>query len=177
MKQIVFSLLAASLLATACNNEKKTGETGDKKENTMMSGETKQERNKKVITASMDAAVKGDVGGMVKDAAANFTEYADGSIPPTSNIDSVKGFIKMLYQSIEGFKPENIMLFADGDYVVAYSTWTGTFKNDLMDIKATGKMVSFPDADIFKLNEEGKVIEHRSVQNTGAVLITSGMMK
>jgi predicted ester cyclase len=61
--------------------------------------------------------------------------------------------------------------------VAAYATWSGSFKKDLMGIKATGKMVSFPDVDIFKLNDEGKIVEHRSVQNTGAVLMASGAMK
>ena len=46
-----------------------------------------------------------------------------------------------------------------------------------MGIKATGKPVKFKDVDIFKLNDEGKIIEHSSVQNIGAVLMTAGMMK
>jgi predicted ester cyclase len=81
----------------------------------------------------------------------------------------------MLMHSIELYKPENTMLLADGDYVAAYATWTGIFKNDLMGIKASGKAVRFPDVDIFKFNEAGKIIEHRSVQNTGAVLMASSM--
>lgn len=125
----------------------------------------------------MDATAKGDVDGLLKDAAANFTDYNDGSMAPVTNIDSLKGFIKMLFHTIEGYKPENTMLVAEGDYVVAYANWSGIFKNDLMGIKATGKKVSFPDADIFKLNEEGKIIEHRSVQNIGAVLMASSGTK
>jgi predicted ester cyclase len=176
MKKIIFCLMTASLFMIACNNEKKE-EGSDKKETAMAGGENKQERNKKTVWASMEAVGKGDIDGMVKDAAPMFTDYNDGSMPPVTNLDSLKGFIKMLTTSIEGYKPTNQMLFADGDYVLAYATWTGTFKSDLMGIKATGKAVSFPDVDIFKLNEEGKIVEHRSVQNTGAVLMASGMMK
>jgi predicted ester cyclase len=176
MKQIIFLTLAATVITGACNNDKKK-EEGDKKENTIMAVESKQDRNKKVIMESMEAAGKKDVDGMLKDAAANFTDYNDGSMAPVTNIDSLKGYVKMLFNTIDGYKPENTMLFADGDYVAAYATWTGIFKNDLMGIKATGKAVSFPDVDIFKLNGEGKIIEHRSVQNLGAVLMASGMMK
>jgi predicted ester cyclase len=61
--------------------------------------------------------------------------------------------------------------------VAAYADWTGTFKNDLMGIKASGKPVNLRDVDIFKLNDAGKIIEHRSVQNTGAALMASSMMK
>ncbi len=61
--------------------------------------------------------------------------------------------------------------------MLVHGDWGGTFKNDLMGIKATGKPVKFKDVDIFKLNDEGKIIEHSSVQNLGMVLMASGMMK
>jgi predicted ester cyclase len=176
MKKTIFSLLAASLLMIACNDDKKTG-NDDKNEAPMSSTESKQERNKKVIMASMESFNKGDLDGVFKDAAANFVDYADGSIPPITNLDSLKGFIKMLTASVEGYKGENLKYYADGDYVLVHGDWGGVFKNNLMEIKATGKPVKFKDADIFKLNDEGKIIEHSSVQNLWAVLMASGMMK
>ncbi|MBL7729623.1 MAG: ester cyclase [Chitinophagaceae bacterium] len=176
MNKIIVSVFALAILITACNNEKKTGNT-DKKDNAMMMDNSKPERNKKVVMSSMEAIQKGDIDGMVKDAAPGFVDYTDGSIPPVTNLDSLKGFIKMFTTAIEGYKPSNLMLVAEGDYVFAYATWSGTFKSDVMGIKATGKMVSFPDVDIFKFNEDGKITEHRSVQNTGAALMTFSMMK
>ena len=83
----------------------------------------------------------------------------------------------MLTNSIEGYRAENLKYYADDDRVLVYGDWTGTFKNDLMGIKATGKPVKFKDVDIFKLNDEGKVVEHSSVQNVGAVLMAQGNMK
>lgn len=174
MKKLTLLLAVCTMLA-ACNNQTKPAEQSMADAKPAM--DSKQERNKKIIMASMDATAKGDVDGLLKDAAANFTDYNDGSMAPVTNIDSLKGFIKMLFHTIEGYKPENTMLVAEGDYVVAYANWSGIFKNDLMGIKATGKKVSFPDADIFKLNEEGKIIEHRSVQNIGAVLMASSGTK
>lgn len=174
MKKLTLLLAVCTMLA-ACNNQTKPAEQSMADAKPAM--DSKQERNKKIIMASMDATAKGDVDGLLKDAAANFTDYNDGSMAPVTNIDSLKGFIKMLFHTIEGYKPENTMLVAEGDYVVAYANWSGIFKNDLMGIKATGKKVSFPDADIFKLNEEGKIIEHRSVQNIGAVLMASSSTK
>lgn len=172
----MFLIFAAAAMFAACNNEKEN-DTGDKKEATMTSGESKQERNKKVIMASLESFMKGDLDGTFKDAAANFVDYADGSTPPMTNIDSLKGFIKMITNSIEGYKGENLNYYADGDYVIVHGDWRGTFKNDMMGIKATGKPVKFKDVDIFKLNEEGKITEHSSVQNLGAVLMAAGMMK
>ncbi len=143
----------------------------------MSAAESKQDRNKKIVMASMESFMKGDLDGTFKDAAADFVDYADGSIPPISNIDSLKGFMKMLMASVEGYKGENLMFYTDGDYVLVHGDWGGTFKNDMMGIKATGKPVTFKDVDIFKFNDEGKIVEHSSVQNLGAVLMAAGMMK
>jgi predicted ester cyclase len=176
MKKVIFSLLMSSLLIAACNDDKKTVE-GDKKETSMSSTESKQERNKKTAMASMESFNKGDLDGTFKDAAVNFVDYADGSIPPITNIDTLKGFIKMLTVAVEGYKGENLEYYADGDYVLVHGDWGGVFKKDMMGIKASGKPVKFKDVDIFKFNEEGKITEHSAVQNMGAVLMASGMMK
>lgn len=176
MKKVIFFLLASSFLMVACNSGKKTDE-GEKKDASMSSAESKQERNKKVVMNSMESFMKGDINGVFKDAAPDFVDYTDGSIPPVKNIDSLKSFITMITASIENYKGENIKYFADGDYVLVTGDWGGMFKKDLMGIKATGKPVKFKDLDMFKLNDEGKIIEHSSVQNLAAVLMTAGMMK
>ncbi len=176
MKRIIL-LLATAFILTACNDDAKKNDSNEKKSAAMSSTENKQERNKKIIMATMENFNKGDVDAMFKDAAPAYTEYADGTMPPVKSPDSVKSFINMLMNSIKGFKVENSVYYADGDQVVAIGDWSGVFKKDLMDIKATGKPVKFKDADIFKINDEGKITEHRSVQNTAAVLMSSGMMK
>lgn len=170
MKKSFFALLAISLLMHACS-DKKSGDT-DKKENATM--ESKQERNKKIIMASMESFMKADYDGVFKDAAASFTDYTDGSMTIT-NLDSLKNFLKMLSASVTGYRGDNLVYYSDGDHVLVHGDWSGTFKNDLMGIKASGKEVKFRDVDIFKLNEEGKIVEHSAVQNLGAVLMASGM--
>ena len=177
MKKFILLMAIPILFLTSCNNEKKTDDSSDKKDTTLSSAENKQDRNKKVVMASMESFMKGDLDGTFKDAATDFVDYADGTTPPMSNIDSLKGFIKMLLASVEGYKGDNLKYYADGDYVLVHGDWGGTFKNDMMGIKATGKPVKFKDVDIFKLNDEGKIVEHSSVQNLGAVLMAAGMMK
>lgn len=125
----------------------------------------------------MENFSKGDYDAAFKDAAPGFIDYADGSMPPMTSIDSLKSFVRMMTAAVTGYKGENLNYYADDDHVIVIGDWTGTFKNDLMGIKATGKPVKFRDADIFKLNEEGKITEHSSVQNIGASLMTAGMMK
>lgn len=174
MKKTMLLFAIAAVMAS-CNNEKK--DMGDKKESTVASTETKQERNKKVIMASMEAFAKRDIDAMVKDAAPGYTDFGDETTPPSTNLDSTKAFIKMLVGSIENYNASNAQLIADGDYVFYYADWNGTFKKDFMGFKATGKTIKYKDCDIFKLNEEGKITEHHSVQNMGALFTASAMMK
>lgn len=163
---------ASMFLLTACNSKKESG--NEKKEGTETSGENKQERNKKVVMASMEAFFSNNLEGVLKDAAPSFMDYADGSVPPMSSKDSLVAFFKMIKNAVPDYKGENVMYLADGDHVAVIADWTGTFKNDLMGMKATGKTFKFKDVDIFTLNEDGKITEHRSVANFGAVLMGSG---
>jgi predicted ester cyclase len=175
MKQIIFSLLAASLLLVSCKDDKEDG--GNKKGTSVSTAENKQERNKKVVMASMESFMKGDLDGTFKDAAAGFVDYADGSTPPITNLDTLKSFMKMIIVAVEGYKGENLKYYTDGDHVLVHADWGGVFKNDIMGIKATGKPVKFKDVDIFKFDDTGKIVEHSSVQNLAAVLMAAGMMK
>jgi hypothetical protein len=147
-------LFTIAAVMASCNNNPKTGSEEPKKDT---SSETKTERNKKVIMASMDAFAKRDVDGMVKDAAPGYTDYGDETTPPSTNIDSTKAFIKMLLNSIENYTASDAKLIADADYVFYYADWSGVFKNDLKGIKANGKPLKYKDCDIFKFNAEGKL--------------------
>ena len=59
---------------------------------------------------------------------------------------------------------------ADGDKVMVYGDWSGTFKNDFMGMKATGKSFKVKDVDIFTLNDEGKITSHRNVLPWSAIM-------
>lgn len=150
-------------------NEEKN-KSVDKKESTAASEESKQERNRKVVMASMEGFINNDLDKIFNDAASSYIDYADGSMAPVTNVDSVKMFFKMLIDAIPDYKGENFLYLADGDHVAVIADWSGTFKNDLMGIKATGKTFKFKDVEIFKLNDEGKLTEHRSIANLGMVL-------
>jgi ketosteroid isomerase-like protein len=172
MKQYVLLSLLICFLIAACDHKPTVVTSDDTTFN-----ENKQQRNKKVVMASMENFMKGDLDATFKDAAPDFVDYADGSIPPIKNLDSLKVFMRMLLSSLEGYKGENLVYFTDGAHVIVHGDWGGVFKNDMMGIKATGKSVTFKDADIFTLNEDGKITEHRSVQNLAAVLMAASAMK
>ena len=168
MKKVFLLMTASIMLLASCSNDKKK-EEGDKKETVMNSGESKQERNKKVIMASMEAFNNNDMDNVFKDAAPGMMDYTDGSMPP-QGVDSINVFLKMIKESIPDYKGENHMYMADGDQVAVFADWSGIFQKDLMGMKATGKKFTYKDVDLFKLNEDGKITEHHSIANFGLVL-------
>jgi len=169
MKKIFVIMAASFFVLTACDNDKKD-DKDDKKESSMSTGESKQERNKKVIMACMEAFNSNDMDKAFREIAPVYIDYTDGTMAPIHSVDSSKMFFGMIKASLPDYKGENHMYMADGDQVAVFADWSGTFQKDLMGIKASGKMIKYKDVDIFKLNDDGKITEHRSIANFPMVL-------
>ena len=167
-------ILTASLLVfSACNSEKKE----DKDKMTTNSGESQEEKNKATALASVNALIAGDVDGVLKDVAATGTivDYGDGSMPPVTNLDTLRAGMKAWRGVMSEFKADNLLAVADGDYVIVYGEWSVTYKEDFMGMKTAGKSYKVNDVDIFKFNSEGKMIEHRSIYPFSAVMAQMGV--
>jgi predicted ester cyclase len=118
----------------------------------------------------MEGLKNRNVDQMLKDAAPDAVDYNDGSMPPVKNLDTLKAGIKAWMEAVPDYKMENVEYYADGNKVLVYYESSGTWKGDFMGMKATGKSFSkVKDVEIFTLNDEGKVTEHRSVQDMGAI--------
>jgi predicted ester cyclase len=179
MKKSLLLVAATAILFAACeSNANKTAEGGtDNKmsDSTAATTESKPERNKKIIMASFDAMASHNVSDMLKDCAADCVDYGDGSMPPVKGKDSV---MKMLNEWMTAFpdnKGDNLKYVADGDWVMVWGDWLGTWKGDFMGMKATNKSYKMKDVDIFKLNDAGQVVEHHNVQSPNTMMMQVGM--
>lgn len=162
MKKIIFSFLTVSLLIAACDNKKTESSGSDMSMNSTM--ESKAEKNKQTALASIMAVSNHDADAALKEVAADGVDYGDGSMAPIKNVDSIKAFLKAWLMAFPDVKGENFMaLTDDGTHVAVIADWSGTFKNDFMGMKATGKSYHVKDVDILTFNEEGKMISHRSI--------------
>ena len=182
MKKVMFFLLTSSLMMVACNSDKKD-ESTDKKEtaasenkDATTSASAKAEKNRQTALASVKAFNAHDVDAIMKDAAADAVDYGDGSMAPTKSADSVKAAIKAWMASFPDVKGENLEAFSneDGSKVVVIGEWSGTFKNDFMGMKATGKSYKLWDGDLFTFNDEGKMTSHRSIQSNMTPMMQVG---
>ena len=166
MKKMFLMLVTAVSLLASCNSDKK--DSDDKKvsdEKMSSSSEDKEERNKKTVQASLDGINAHDVNAVLKDCSSDVTDYGDGSMPPMKGIDTAKAGITSWFTAFPDVKGENLKVVADGDWVMVWGDWSGTWKGDFMGQKATGKSYKIKDVDIFKLNDEGKITEHHFVQS------------
>lgn len=181
MKRVLLAAFTAlSLLAcndTATNRTTaSTDSAGGMQKNENDTKEAKEERNKQTALGSERAFEnKGTVDDVFKDADKDFIEYGDGNMKPIKGIDSVKSFLRMWMTAMPDYRGSDFTAVADGDNVMVYGTWKGTWKNDMMGQKATGKSFVVKDVDFFKFNDAGKITEHRNVTPMSEIARQIGM--
>lgn len=178
MKKTIVLLAVATALLTACESSTNKAEGTDTKmsdSTNAESAESKTERNKKVVMASMEAMMSQKVDEAFKDVAPDVVDYNDGSMPAIKGKDSIMNMIKSWMNAFPDNKGNDLKYVADGDWVMVWGEWSGTFKNDFMGTKATNKSYKMKDVDIFKLNDAGQIVEHHNVQSPNTMMRQVGM--
>lgn len=176
MRNVLFVLaLFLSVAIVSCQEAK--AQNGDLKNSTSpkLSPEEIEERNKKIALANAEAIQAHDIDAASKHFAPDIINYGNGSIPPQRGIEAVTASLRMFTSALPIDKVDNLVAVADGDWVMLWGKWSGTWKGDIMGQKATGKSFTKPDVEIFRFNDEGKIIEHHSVQSIGEVARQIGM--
>lgn len=140
-----------------------------------MSLEEKEERNKLIALANAEAIHARDIDAASKSFAPDIINYGNGRMPPQKGIEAVTASLRMFVNSLPIDKIDNLVAIADGDWVVLWGKWSGTWKGDFMGQKATGKSFTKPEVEIYRFNEEGKITEHHSVQSIVEIARQIGM--
>ena len=166
MKKLITGMAIAACFLVACN-----GSVSVKTD----AGTSAAEKNKQTALASEEAFNKHDPAGVVKDCATDFADYGSSDMRVMKNIDSIKTGLKDFMAAFPDYKGENLMAVADSNTVIVTGTWSGTFKNEYMKMKPTGKAVKFFDADIYTFNKDGKITSHRSVQSEATFFAQLGI--
>lgn len=174
MKKVFLLMAVSVMLMSSCSNDKKK-EEGDK-DKMSAATDSKAEKNKATALASVMGVNAHDAGVMLKEVTPDAMDFGDGSMPPTKGVDSIKAGINAWLAAFPDVKGENFVVMTDdGTHVAVFADWTGTFKNDFMGMKATGKAYKIKDADVFTFNADGKITEHRSVQSNMVMAMQVGM--
>ena len=178
MKRSLLLLATTAILFAACESSAtKTGEGVENKmsDSTAATTESKSERNKKAVMASYEAMNSHNVNDALKYCTADVVDYGDGSMPPVKGRDSIAKMINEWMTAFPDNKGDNLKYVADGDWVMVWGDQSGTWKGDLMGMKATNKSYKIKDVDIFKLNDAGEIVEHHNVQSPNTMMMQVGM--
>jgi predicted ester cyclase len=173
MKNTLLIAAALGFISVASCNNAADSNAGAPKADSTQKMESRQERNKKIIMASMEGINAHDANKVMKDAAPDMTDYSDGSMPPVKG-DSAKQMLAMFLNAFPDLKSTNETYVADGNTVAVIADWTLTFKNDMMGMKATNKSTKYHDVDVFTLDDNGKVITHRSIYPIADLMMQMG---
>lgn len=93
----------------------------------------------------------------------DFVEYA--APQPVKGRDAAIASMEEYMSAFPDMHVQPEKAVSDGNTVMIVSTITGTWKNDFMGMKATGKSFSFRDVDIIEFNDEGKAVAHWAIQD------------
>lgn len=173
MNKLIFSVFVICFMI-ACeqkaDNDSSNATGSDSTVTSTSSAEEKEERNKQNALAISREIGGGNIDSGFVYIAEDITDYGDGSGPAMKNKDTIIAGIKGFVAAFPDYKGDNFEAVADGDKVFVYGDWSGTFKNDFMGMKATGKSFKVKDVDIFKFNDNGKIIEHRAIMPWAVIM-------
>ena len=123
---------------------------------------SKVDQNKEVALSAVDALGRHDVDAVFKDCAPDFLDYGTGSSKPAP-VEAGRQFFKGFVNAFPDYTVSNMKCVADDDWAMVWCDCSGTWKNEFMNQKPTGRTFKFPDVDIFRFDDEGKIIEHHNI--------------
>jgi steroid delta-isomerase-like uncharacterized protein len=90
--------------------------------------------------------------------------------------DGFVEFFEDIFRGIPDFSYTMKRIVAEGDFVMMYSTTTGTHENEWLGCPPTGNKLNFDVVDIFRI-EDGKIAEHWDVADTLKLFTQIGKIK
>jgi len=133
------------------------------------------QENKAAVRGLYDAINAGNLTALADALADDVVEHEE--IPGlTPDKAGVIQFFKTTIGAMQGFRMSVNEIIAEGDRVSVLGSATGKHTGEYMGIPATGKDLTVPFSDYFRV-ENGKVAEHWGVMDSGAMLMQMGVME
>lgn len=143
-------LISLLLIITACKNNEQTSLSFH--ELAVLKQDSLQKRNKQIALECIRAFERGDVDYIISHHAKDFVNYTNR---PMHGIDSTTIALRQGRNMLKQYKSSNELALADNNYVFVYQNVDVSLKTD-----STGKTHHAKAVEIFKFNEEGKIIVH-----------------
>ena len=98
--------------------------------------------------------------------------FVSHNMPPElpQGVDGVKAFFGMFRDAFPDVDVTIDELVADGDRAAVATTTTGTHTGELLGVAPTGRRVSVTGIDLIRVDESGRIAEHRGLTDTVGLL-------
>ena len=131
--------------------------------------------NKSIVCKFYDALNTGDISEIHRYIAEDYEEIHDGIRYPIGLIGAKEHLIgiRRVYPDIK-FVIENQI--SEGEWVATSYKVTGTFQQEWLGIKPTGKIITYTGVNVDRL-KDGKIIEHGGAANLLFPLLEAGVIE
>jgi hypothetical protein len=145
-----------SIILFACGNDVKQTAANDASPEMLQY--QKDQRNKAIVLKCIRAYAAHDSNYILSQNAKDVVNIYEGR-PPIHGIDSCRIVLREAFNLIKDYKPSNQVVLADSNYVFVfqYIDISNRKNNDTWHAK---------QVEIFKFNDEGKIILHTGVGET-----------
>jgi predicted ester cyclase len=134
------------------------------------------EQNKALFRRVMEEVFnRGNMSLIDELIAPDFVEHEEPPPGMPAGREGVKQLATMLHSAFPDITASIDDIIAEGDKVVARSTWSGTHKGEFMGIAPTGKSVSFGVFDIVRI-AGGKFVEHWGMMDNLSMMQQLGVI-
>jgi predicted ester cyclase len=131
--------------------------------------------NKDTMTRFYEAISEGNTGIVDELLAEDFVEHDEFPGIPQSR-EGVKQFFDMARGAFPDLRLRVLHIVEEGDMVVGHGLFEGTHDGDWMGLEPTGRRVSVPIADVVRIGDDGRAVEHWGVTDTGMMLQQLGVV-
>ena len=138
------------------------------------SAQSQQEKNKTLLKLGYEYLNTANWEKMNDLVAANFVDH-NPSPDQKPGFEGVKDNFKMMRQAFPDFKMTIHEMLADGDWVCARVTVSGTHKGEFMGMKASGKQFNVQGFDLIRF-VNGKAVERWGTFDDAGMMMQLGMM-
>lgn len=133
------------------------------------------EENKALVRRAYDAMNSGDFASLDEIISDTFVEHEEmPGVAPTK--EGVLQYFKAMRDAFGDFRMSLDDMIAEGDKVFLRGSMSGTHNGEFMGIPATGKKINVPMGDFLRI-DNGKVVEHWGVTDSGAMMQQLGMVE
>jgi steroid delta-isomerase-like uncharacterized protein len=141
--------------------------------------ETTEQNNTKLARQVIEAFNTGNVGNVSQFIGPQYFNHESQVDPVRSKLRGSEEFIDTVKKNRIAFpdlRHEEQAIITQGDMVVSIINVTGTNKGNFFILPPTGNKMSYEAVHIYRIGEDGKIVEHKAIRDDLTFLAQLGVV-